>query len=84
MKADFRAFWKKMANPPAWVKALTFLVALLSAVGALLMLLIDYDGNALSIVAYSLFGVAGTSLAYSVYLLIPMFPKMKRNISTYF
>ena len=80
MKADFRAFWKKMANPPAWAKALTFLVALLSAVGALLMLLIDYDGNALSIVAYSLFGVAGTSLAYSVYLLIPMFPKMKSNI----
>ena len=80
MKIDFRAVWKKILHPPTWAKVLTFIVAVLSAVGALLMLFVDYDGNALSILAYTLFGVAGVSLAYSVYLLIPLFPKMKRGL----
>ena len=41
------------------------------------MLLVDYETNALAIVAYTLFGIAGVSLAYSVYLIIPLFPKIK-------
>ena len=80
MKIDFRAIWKRILNPPTWAKALTFSVTLVSAVAALCMLLVDYEGNALAIVAYTLFGIAGTSLAYSVYLVIPLFPKMKRGI----
>lgn len=80
MKINFREIWKKTLNPPTWAKILTFAVTLLSAVGALLMLLVNYDGNALAIVAYSLFGIAGVSLAYSVYLIIPLIPKMKTGI----
>ena len=80
---DFRALWKKILNPPIWVKILTFLVTVLSSVGAILMLLVDYQGNALAIVAYTLFGIAGISLAYSVYLIIPLFPKMKKGIITF-
>ncbi|MBR2330846.1 MAG: hypothetical protein IKA40_06325 [Clostridia bacterium] len=80
MKFDFRELWKKILNPPTWAKILTFIVSIVSAVGALLMLLVEYENNALAIVAYTLFGIAGTSLAYSVYLLIPLFPKMKNGI----
>ena len=80
MKFDFRGLWKKILNPPTWAKILTFIVSIVSAVGALLMLLVEYENNALAIVAYTLFGIAGTSLAYSVYLLIPLFPKMKNSI----
>ena len=77
MKINFRSLWKKILNPPTWAKVLTFIVTILSAVGALLMLLVDYETNALAIVAYTLFGIAGVSLAYSVYLIIPLFPKIK-------
>ena len=80
MKFDFRALWKKILSPPTWAKILTFIVSIVSAVGALLMLLVEYENNALAIVAYTLFGIAGTSLAYSVYLLIPLFPKMKNGM----
>ena len=80
MKFDFRALWKKILSPPTWAKILTFIVSIVSAAGALLMLLVEYENNALAIVAYTLFGIAGTSLAYSVYLLIPLFPKMKNGM----
>jgi hypothetical protein len=80
MKFDFRELWKKILHPPTWAKILTFIVSIVSAVGALLMLLVEYENNALAIVAYTLFGIAGTSLAYSVYLLIPLFPKMKNGM----
>ncbi len=80
MNIDFRAIWKKILNPPAWAKILTFIVSFLSVIGALLILLVDYEKSALAILAYSLFGVAGISLTYSVYLIIPLIPKMKRKI----
>lgn len=80
MKFDFRALWKKILYPPTWAKILTFIVSIVSAVGALLMLLVEYENNALAIVAYTLFGIAGTSLAYSVYLIIPLFSKMKNGM----
>lgn len=80
MKIDFRSLWEKILNPPAWAKALTFIVTILSATGSLLMLLTDYENSILGIVAYTLFGIAGLSLAYSVYLIIPLIPKAKREI----
>lgn len=80
MKINFRELWKRILNPPTWAKAITYIVTVLSATGALLMLLVDYESSAIAIVAYTLFGIAGVSLAYSVYLIIPLFPKMKRGI----
>ncbi len=80
MKIDFRLVWKKILNPPTWAKVLTFTITLISSALSLLILLIDYSGSALEIVAYTLFGLAGISLAYSVYLIIPLFPKMKKNV----
>ncbi len=83
MKIDFRAIWKKIRKPPTWAKVLTFVIALVSAVCSLLILLTDFEGNALVIVAYSLFGVAGVSLAYSVYLIIWLIPKIKTGVITF-
>lgn len=80
MNIDFRAIWKKILNPPAWAKILTFIISFFSAIGALLILLVDYEESPLAILAYSLFGVAGISLTYSVYLIIPLIPKIKGKI----
>lgn len=45
------------------------------------MLAVDYDGNALAILAYSLFAIAAVSLAYAVYLIIKIIPTAKRDIT---
>ncbi len=80
MKIDFRSLWKKILNPPAWAKILTFIVTILSATLSLVIVFLGFENGALAIIAYILFGIAGTSLAYSVYLIIPLFPKMKRGL----
>lgn len=80
MKIDFRALWKKILNPPTWAKVLTFIITLLSATLSIIMVALGLEDGALAIVAYILFAVAGVSLTYSVYLIIPLFPKMKSGI----
>lgn len=80
MKIDFRSLWKKILNPPTYVKVLTFIITLVSATLSLVMVGLGLENGALAIIAYILFGVAGVSLTYSVYLIIPLFPKMKSGI----
>ena len=80
MKIDFRSLWKKILNPPTWAKVLTFIITILSATLSLVMVALGLENGALAIIAYILFGVAGVSLTYSVYLIIPLFPKMKSGI----
>jgi hypothetical protein len=80
MKIDFRSLWEKILNPPTWAKVLTFIITLLSATLSLIMVGLGLENGAPSIIAYILFGVAGVSLTYSVYLIIPLFPKMKSGI----
>ena len=77
MKINFRALWKRILYPPTWAKVLTFLVTIISAILSLVMVGLGLENGGLAIIAYILFGVAGISLAYSVYLIIPLFPKMK-------
>ena len=83
MKIDFRALWKKILNPPTWAKVLTFLVTIISAILSLVIVALGFENSALAIVAYILFGIAGVSLAYSTYLIIPLFPKMKASITAW-
>ena len=78
MKIDFRSLWKKILKPPTWAKVLTFLVMIISSALSLVFVLLGFENSVLAVVAYMLFGVAGVSLTYSVYLIIPLFPKMKR------
>ena len=82
MKIDFRALWKKILNPPTWAKILTFIVTVISAALSLIIVALGFENTALAIVAYILFGIAGVSLAYSTYLIIPLFPKMWSSPST--
>jgi hypothetical protein len=83
MKIDFRSLWKKILNPPTWAKVLTFIITLLSATLSLIMVALGLENGALAIIAYILFGVAGVSLTYRVYLIIPLFPKMKTGIISF-
>lgn len=83
MKIDFRVIWEKIVNPPTWAKILTFIVTILSATLSLVMVGVGLENGALAIIAYILFGVAGVSLTYSVYLIIPLFPKMKKRFISF-
>lgn len=80
MKIDFRALWKKILNPPTFIKVLTFIITLVSATLSLIIVSLGLENGVVAIISYALFGVAGVSLAYSVYLLIPLFPKIKKGI----
>lgn len=80
MKIDFRSLWKQILNPPTWAKVLTFIITLLSATLSLVMVGVGLENGTLAIIAYILFGIAGISLAYSVYLIIPLVPKIKNGI----
>ena len=80
MKIDFRALWKKILNPPTFIKVLTFIITLVSATLSLIIVSLGLENGVVAIISYALFGVAGVSLAYSVYLIIPLFPKIKKGI----
>ena len=80
MKIDFRALWKKILNPPTFIKVLTFIITLVSATLSLIIVSLGLENGVVAIISYALFGVAGVSLTYSVYLLIPLFPKIKTGI----
>lgn len=79
MKIDFQRLWKKILNPPTWAKFLTFIVTVLSATLSLIIVALGLENSAFLILSYILFGIAGLSLSYSVYLIIPLFPKMKKS-----
>ena len=78
MNKFWMALWEKIKNPPRLAKTLTFSLTLLFAVASLCLLLVDYEGTWLAVLVYTLFGLAGVSLAYSVFLIVPMIPRIKR------
>ena len=80
MKINFSSIFKNILNPPTWAKILTFIITILSATLSLVMVFLGIENSAFAIISYILFGVAGVSLSYSVYLIIPLFPKMKCGI----
>lgn len=80
MKINFRSLWKRILNPPTWAKALTFIITAFAAIGALLTLFVIEKTIAFEILQYVLFCLSGLSLVYSVYLIIPLFPKIKVRV----
>lgn len=83
MKIDFRSLWKKILNPPTWAKILTVIVTIISSALSIIIVFAGFDNSALEIIAYLLFAIAGISLSFSVYLIIPLFPKMKTIIISF-
>ncbi|MBE6673968.1 MAG: hypothetical protein E7596_02555 [Ruminococcaceae bacterium] len=71
---------KIFKNPPAWLLILAYTLTLLSMVGSLAILFFDYSDTAFEWLAYCLFGIAGTTLAYSVYTLVRFSPRIKAQI----
>ena len=80
MKIDFQKLWKSVLTPPTWAKILNFIITILSATLSLIVVVVGLEDGLLAIIAYVLFAIAGVSLAYSVYLIIPLVPKMKSGI----
>lgn len=83
MKIDFYSLWKKILNPPTWAKVLTFIVTVLSATISLVIVALGLKNGLIATLSYILFAIAGTSLAYSVYLVIPIIPKIKGNVISF-
>ena len=77
MKIDFQKLWKSVLTPPTWAKILTFIVTILSASFSLVTVILGLEDGLFAFVSYILFAIAGLSLAYSVYLIIPLIPKIK-------
>ena len=80
MKEKWLNFLRKLKNPPKRAKILTFILTPVFAAAALCMLLVDYESGVLAVAAYTLFGLAGVSLGYFVFLIIPLLPTAKRRM----
>ena len=80
MNDKLKEFFEKVKRPPVWAQIVSYILTLFSIAGALLILLVDYEGGFLSVIAYTLFGVSALLLSYSVYLSVLLFPKVKRKL----
>ncbi|MBR7186736.1 MAG: hypothetical protein IKD43_04560 [Clostridia bacterium] len=81
MNNAFQNVWKKIKNPPPWVKVFSFIIALLSTTAAIVILNWGFHKSPLAFVAYSLFGLAALSLAYCILLAIPLFSGMRKHFT---
>ena len=80
MKSSFHKLFNAIKNPPLWAKVITFIITIFSATLSIVMVINGSNNSALMVISYILFSVAGISLFYSVYLIIPLIPKIKRGI----
>ena len=71
-------FWLWLKNPPLYFKVIVWVVALALSVTSVLLVTGSY--SKLGVVAYLIFGLAGLTLAYGVYLLIIILPTAKNKI----
>ena len=79
-KKSFIEIWNWLKNPPTYVKILTFLIAFITSISSIIVAIcIDLENN-VNVLAYIIFALAGISLAYAVFLIIPIIPKTKEYI----
>lgn len=71
-------FLQTLKKPPVWLQVVTYLVTVISCVAAICIAVTDFTGTFLEVIAYALFGIAAISLAYSVFLIIPFIPRIKK------
>ena len=77
MREFWKKTWKFLKNPPVWFLLLSYVLAVASITGAMCLLFVDYAGTFLEIVAYAVFALAAITLAYVVFTIIPLVPKIK-------
>ena len=80
MKISWDKLYEKLKRPKGAILVLTYLLTVVFITAALLMLLVDYEGNALAIIAYASFALAAITLSYSVYTIVIYAPGMKARI----
>lgn len=73
---------EKFLKPKGWLLVLIYLLTIVFITAALLMLFVDYENTPLAILAYTFYGFAGVSLAYSVYTIVIYAPGLKERILT--
>lgn len=72
--------WENFKRPPKWAIALNLAITCLACVGSLCVLLTDFSRMPMALLAYTLFGVAACSFAYSVYLAVRFASKLRQGI----
>ncbi len=75
-----RSFWENFKNPKRWFLAIWYVLTAVSIGGALGILFTDYLGTPWEFVAYALFACAALTLAYTVFTVVKVVPKWKREI----
>ncbi len=76
MKDFFKAFWKRVSNPPVWGLLLAWGITLASVGAALTIVFIGYVGW----ISYLAYALAALSLAYTVYVCVSLAPALKKRV----
>jgi hypothetical protein len=79
MQYKWKAFLRKLKEPPLWLTVLTITTCILSAAGSLCTLLVKIDNVAWEILSYCLYALAAISLSYAVYILVKVIPTLKKR-----
>ena len=80
MKEKLKKIYQRMKEPSLSIMLVAYVLTAVFITGALLMLFVDYVGTALEVLAYTLFGLAGVSLAYTVYTVVRFAPSIKARV----
>lgn len=76
-----KKIFKWLKNPHGFSLILIYIVAILSIASAMLVLFLGVLDSSHGILAYALFAVAAISLAYSIYTVVLVAPKVKQKIT---
>ncbi len=75
-----KKLFKKLLRPKGALLVLTYVLTVVFITAAMLMLFVEYEGTPLEILAYTSFGLAAVSLAYSVYTIVIYAPGLKDRV----
>lgn len=75
-----KKLFKKFLRPKGALLVFTYVLTVVFITAAILMLFVEYEGTPLEILAYTSFGLAAVSLAYSVYTIVIYAPGLKDRV----
>lgn len=71
---------EKLNNPPILILVLVYIVTIISCVGSVLLITVNWHTGLLEIFTYILFGVAAITLFYSCFTLAKAIPRIKKSL----
>ena len=78
-----KTFLEKLKRPRGVLLGLTYLFTLIFIAASMLMLVIGFDDPIIAVLAYTIFGFAGVSLAYTVYTIVIYAPGLKDRVISF-